>query len=203
MRVLEISITVRRKTVTEKAFGTIITIARSIKTNFAIYIDRIFYILQTSTIPSSIVYNFLINLLEELGPLADISKIYTTAVFKFANLMDKNGSEDASQSLEIIGRQEHSTELFNALRSDENDDDEEDFDALYDLVTCILETIPSFISVPYIKRIQMAICKRLLQTQTPSINDLKLLNALLAIRNEKIPSPIQVCFYFLKFIFFK
>uniref|UniRef100_A0AC35GFE3 Uncharacterized protein n=1 Tax=Panagrolaimus sp. PS1159 TaxID=55785 RepID=A0AC35GFE3_9BILA len=191
LKVLEISLSLRHQKVTEKAFGTIITIARAIKTNFAIYIDRILFILQTSTIPSNIVYKFLINLLEELGPLADISKLYTTAVFKFANVTDKSGSEDASQHLEIIGRQEFSNEILNNLRDDENDG-EENFDSLYDLVICILETIPTFVPVPYIKRIQMGICKRLLQSQTPSTKDLQLLNALLAIRNERVPSPIQI-----------
>lgn len=192
MKVAENTFYCKNENATKKVFGTLITLSKMIRNNFAVYIDRLFSIIQAFSIPPKILHRFLIELLGEQGSLLENAEIFPQMMLKFVETFKVKDARNDSAEDYIIGRSESAAETFQSFDGATQNQSDGDYEGLFDLAICILETIPSSIPVPYIKNIQQEFCTKIIESTNPSINDLKMLNALLAIRNEEILSPVSV-----------
>jgi len=177
------------KVVHAHALDVLVHVAVVSQGYFARASNTIFEMMKNFDITPSILYKFLLNLNQAVGSQIDIVRFFPNVLTNFVDGLKIPGFNSGASDLLLIGRPNAEEAVKKIAASCQKGSS--DFDTHAELIVQLIENNPSSLPVEPLFKIQKYVCSRVL-TFKPQVIDLKLLNALLSVSNEKMPSPCQV-----------
>ena len=181
------------KTVHARALDVLVRVAVVTQGYFARASNSTFEMMRNFDIAPNVLYKFLLDLNDAVGSQIDIVRFFPNVLTNFVDGLKMPGFNTGSNDLLLIGRpnaEETAKKIAASCQKGSSD-----FDIHAELIVKLIENNPSSLPIEPLFKIQKYVCSRVLAFK-PQIIDLKLLNALLSIGNEKMPSPCQVRIFF-------